>query len=177
VKRDLPFWLMVTASAFGVVTAVVTLVVGDQGPSLPTTLGAAVVLVVGWTAVITRARQEREDDRDVPPPPVAGPPARLVLTRGDDSAGMLRRIRVTVDGVEVAWLKPRTAAEVEVPPGRHRVRAAMDWTTSPVLELVLVPGERAEVRVGLPFSMIWRMVTAPRATLTIERADRLGEHT
>jgi len=45
----------------------------------------------------------------------------------------------------------------------------MDWTTSPALELDLAPGERAEVRSGLPLSMMWRMVTRPGATLTIAR--------
>jgi hypothetical protein len=172
VKRDLPFWLMVTASVFGLVSVVTTVVVVGRGPSLPTALGAGVVLVVGWTAVVTRSRQEREDDRDVARRAVAGPPARLVLSRGDDAAGVLRHIRVSVDGVEVALLKPLTSAEVEVPPGRHRVRASMDWTTSPALDLDLATGERVEVRVGLPLSMIWRMITAPRATLTIERVER-----
>jgi hypothetical protein len=172
VKRDLPFWLMVTASVFGLVAVVIVVVAGDGGPSLPGALGAAVVLVVGWTAVVARARHGGEGDRGAAGPVVPGPPARLVLSRGDDSAGVLRHIRVTVDGVEVALLKPLTSAEVEVPPGRHRVRAAMDWTTSPALDLDLATGERVEVRVGLPLSMIWRMITAPRATLTIERVER-----
>ncbi|GIG36503.1 hypothetical protein [Cellulomonas pakistanensis] len=168
-KRDLSFWLMVAASTFGLVAVVIVVVAGDGEPSLPAALGAAVVLVVGWTAVAVRARQGGRDDRGVAGPTVPGPPARLVLSRGDDSAGMLRRIRVTVDGEPVALLKPRTVAEVDVPPGRHRVRASMDWTTSRAMDLDLVPGERVEIRTRLPFSMIWRMVTAPGDTLTIER--------
>lgn len=174
-KRDLPFWLITVASCFGVVAVVIGVVAGG-GFSWPSAAGAAVVLVVGWTAVIGRSHgardADRAHDRDVPSPVERpGPPARLLLSRGDDSAGMLRHIRVTVDGAEVARLTPLTALEVEVPPGRHRVRASMDWTTSPALELDLAPGERVEVRTGLPFSMIWRMVTAPRATLTIERVE------
>ncbi|WP_282945723.1 hypothetical protein [Cellulomonas endometrii] len=174
-RSDLPFWLISVASAFGVVAVVIGVVAGG-GFSWPSAAGAGVVLVVGWTAVIARGRRGMDDDRALDrevqaPAEGAGPPARLLLSRGDDSAGMLRHIRVTVDGAEVARLKPLTALEVEVPPGRHRVRASMDWTTSPALELDLAPGERVEVRTGLPFSMIWRMVTAPRATLTIERVE------
>lgn len=168
----MPFWLMVAASSFGLVAVVIAVVAGDGGPSLPAALGAAVVLVVGWTAVAAGARQGRQDDRGAAGPTVAGPPARLVLSRGDDSAGVLRHIRVAVDGELVALLKPRTVAEVDVPPGRHRVRASMDWTTSRALDLDLVPGEHVEIRTGLPFSMLWRMVTAPGDTLTIERVGR-----
>ncbi|WP_147794515.1 hypothetical protein [Cellulomonas sp. Y8] len=168
-KRDLPFWLLVAASAVGLAVVVIVVVAGDGGPSLPAALGAAVGLVAGWTAVVVRARQGRPDDRGAAGPTAPGPPARLVLSRGDDSAGMMRHIRVTVDGELVALLKPRTVAEVDVPPGRHRVRASMDWTTSGALDLDLVPGERVEIRTGLPLSMIWRMVTAPGDTLTIER--------
>ncbi len=171
-KRDLPFWSMVAASTVGLVAVVIGVAAGDGGRSLPAALGAAVGLVAGWTAVTIRSRQGRQDDRGVAGPTVPGPPARLVLSRGDDSAGMMRSIRVTVDGEPVALLKPRTVAEVDVPPGRHRVRASMDWTTSRAMDLDLTPGERVEIRTGLPLSMLWRMITAPGDTLTIERLGR-----
>jgi len=172
VKRDLPFWLMVAASTVGLVVVAVVVVAGDGGPSLPAALGVVIGLVVGWTVLAARGRQGRLDDRGFAGLTVPGPPARLVLSRGDDSAGMLRHIRVTVDGQPVALLRPSTVAEVDVPPGRHRVRASMDWTTSRAMDLDLVPGERVEIRTGLPLSMIWRMVTAPDDTLTIERMER-----
>ncbi len=97
-----------------------------------------------------------------------------MLTRGDDTAGLLRHIRVRVDGDLVALLRPMTAVEIAVAPGRHRVRASMDWTTSPELEVDVRPGERVEVRSGLPWSMLWRMVVTPRSTLTIARVDPPG---
>ncbi|NHT17838.1 hypothetical protein [Cellulomonas sp. IC4_254] len=144
-------------------------------------LAVAVAFTLSWAAVAAATRAAHPDDRARDhevgaASPAAGPPARLVLSRGDDTAGVLRHIRVTLDGELVALLGPVTSVEIAVPPGRHRVRAAMDWTTSPALDLDLAPGERVEVRSGLPMSMLWRMITAPAATLTIARVDAPAQY-
>jgi len=93
----------------------------------------------------------------------------LVLSRGDDSAGVLRKIVVTVDGSPVARLSSGATVEVPVSPGRHNVVASMDWTTSPPVQIEVRADERIALRASLPWSGLWKMITSPKATLTLER--------
>jgi hypothetical protein len=95
--------------------------------------------------------------------------AVLVLSRGDDSAGLLRKIVITLDGSPVARLGPGQTVEVSIPAGNHRVIASMDWTTSPSVEIHAEAGERVALQAALPWSGFWKMITSPRSTLTLER--------
>lgn len=93
----------------------------------------------------------------------------LVLSRGDDSAGVVRKIVVTVDGSPVARLSTGATVEVPISPGSHDIAASMDRTTSPSLQIDVRADERVALRASLPWSGLWKMITSPRATLTLER--------
>lgn len=57
----------------------------------------------------------------------------LTVTRSHDSAGILRRMKVRVDGRTVGGLRPGESLTVEVDEGVHTVQGAMDSARSPVL--------------------------------------------
>ncbi len=61
--------------------------------------------------------------------------SRIVVTRPLAMFGRWRRLRVLVDGVERASLRCGDTARLFVAAGPHRVQVAMDWCTSPLLEL------------------------------------------
>jgi len=59
----------------------------------------------------------------------------LTVTRSNDSAGILRKLKVRVDGETVGALRPGQTLTIEVGAGVHTVQGAMDWARSPVLEI------------------------------------------
>ena len=75
----------------------------------------------------------------------------LTIKRLADSAGVWRRIKVEVDGELVARLRPKQSSSVFLSPGRHEVRAKMDWCSSPT---VSIEGQ-ATVEIEYPFAS-WR---------------------
>lgn len=77
--------------------------------------------------------------------------AELHLKRGPDSAAALRRVKFRVDGTVVARLRPFESATVEVAPGRHTVRAEMDWISSASLPVTV----SADVPTELVASLTW----------------------
>jgi len=58
----------------------------------------------------------------------------LTVKRSYDSAGMLRRMKVRVDGEAVGSLRRGETLTIEVDEGVHTVQGAMDLARSPVLE-------------------------------------------
>jgi len=56
-----------------------------------------------------------------------------------------RSYRVLVDDEERAALRPGEHVDVPLPPGRHLVRAAIDWTGSPEVPVDLPRGRRVEL--------------------------------
>ena len=95
--------------------------------------------------------------------------ASLRVERPHDGGGVLRRLRVDIDGQNVAALKQGESAEIPVPSGTHTVTGRMDWTSSPPLDIDLVEDEQVRVEVALPFSALWNMVRRPQTALTIRR--------
>lgn len=95
--------------------------------------------------------------------------ATLRLSRPHDGGGILRRLRVEVDGREVAALKQGESVAVPVPAGTHSVTGRMDWTSSPPLEVEVAENDEVRVEVALPFSAIWNMLRRPGSALTIQR--------
>ena len=93
----------------------------------------------------------------------------LRLTRPHDGGGILRRLRVEVDGHEVAALRQGESVTVPLPIGAHTVIGRMDWTSSPLLDLLLAEADEVHVEVALPLSALWNMVRRPRTALTIRR--------
>ncbi|WP_328338559.1 hypothetical protein [Micromonospora sp. NBC_00421] len=61
--------------------------------------------------------------------------ASVVVRRGNDLGGLLRRMKIELDGVVVARLKQGESITLKVNPGPHVFRARLDWLTSAPLEL------------------------------------------
>jgi hypothetical protein len=95
--------------------------------------------------------------------------ARLRVTRPYDGGGILRRLRVEIDGREVAVLKQYRSVDLPVPPGRHTVVGRMDWAGSASLTVDLAEDEELHLELALPLMPMWdRMQRSPRA-LSIRR--------
>lgn len=81
-----------------------------------------------------------------------------------------RAYRVVVDGTERGTVRPGGSLEVTLAPGRHVVRAAIDWTGSPDVAVDLVPGGR----VTLVVRPAGQALTALLQALTRRRYLALG---
>jgi hypothetical protein len=95
--------------------------------------------------------------------------ATLRLERPHDGGGILRRLRVEVDGREVAALPQGKSVAVPVAAGAHSVMGRMDWTSSPALDVEVAEGDEVRIEVALPLSAMWNMLRRPRSALTIRR--------
>ena len=60
---------------------------------------------------------------------------------------LLRRYEVEVDGVVRGSVARGERLEIDVPAGRHDVRAKIDWTGSPVVPVEVPPGQAVTLRV------------------------------
>jgi hypothetical protein len=92
----------------------------------------------------------------------------LRLSRPVDGGGSLRRLRVEVDGREVAALRPRTTVDVPLPAGTHTAVARLDWSSSEPLEFTVDDDGEVPVEVAVPVSS-WDSVLRPRSALRIRR--------
>ena len=78
----------------------------------------------------------------------------LRVRRARDSAGIFRRIGIEVDGRRVGGVRHGATAEFPVEPGRHAVRARMDWHSSPVIEVDVAADATTELTVAYELSAI-----------------------
>jgi hypothetical protein len=58
-----------------------------------------------------------------------------------------RRYWIEINGARAGQIGSDEQVEFSVPPGVHDVRAAIDWTGSPVVRLALAPGQTARLTV------------------------------
>lgn len=91
--------------------------------------------------------------------------AQLVLQRASDTAGAARRVRVDLDGVVVARLRPGQAETVSVRSGPHSIQARMDWTSSSPLSVEIPKNGKVQVEVSMPWSAFWKSYLTPRRAL------------
>ncbi len=92
-------------------------------------------------------------------------PATLRVQRPQDTGGMLRDLRVLVDGERLAGLKPGESADLVLSPGQHEVQGAMDWAHSPIVTVDLHDGMTAVVEVSLPFTAVFRSFFSPKRAI------------
>ena len=59
----------------------------------------------------------------------------------------IRAYRLFIDGVFCGKIKRGGEVSVDVAPGEHTARAAIDWTGSPLAVFTAVPGEVVRIRV------------------------------
>jgi hypothetical protein len=97
--------------------------------------------------------------------------SELIIRRVDDSAGVLRRMRILVDGVEVAKLRPGRRTNVSVPPGVHRIRAQLDWCSSDDLDVEIGIASECAIEVEFPFSAVLRVFYRPKGTIKIRKVN------
>jgi hypothetical protein len=96
--------------------------------------------------------------------------ATIRVRRDADSAGYFRRMAIEVDGTVVACLRPDHEETVSLSAGRHVVRARMDWTFSPPVEVQLAESDEVELVTSFPWSALVSMIIRPRSALVLRRA-------
>ncbi|MBW9204588.1 DUF4399 domain-containing protein [Mumia sp. zg.B17] len=93
--------------------------------------------------------------------------ATLVLRRGYDSGGALRRLSFRLDNDVVARLRPNREVRIEVPAGEHTLQVAMDWATSEPMSVLIEEDETVCVLGAIQFSMILKVFYRPRTALKL----------
>ena len=93
--------------------------------------------------------------------------AELRVRRGPDTAGVLRRILIEVDGTVSAGLRPDEEQIVTVAAGRHVLRARMDWIASEAVAVGVGADDVVELETALPWRAILDMVTRPKSALVL----------
>ncbi|GAB4079840.1 hypothetical protein GCM10028783_07880 [Modestobacter muralis] len=74
----------------------------------------------------------------------------------------LRSYRVQIDGAEVGSLACGEELVLPVVPGTYRVRAVLDWSGSPMVDVDVAAGETVTLRVEPAGSAVAATFTAPR---------------
>jgi hypothetical protein len=93
----------------------------------------------------------------------------IVVTRASVWYGMLRRMRVTIDGEIVGRISAGETRSFPVAPGRHRVRVGIDWISSRELEVVVPPA--APLRCPGTFRTFALTFVRPHRALKLETPD------
>jgi hypothetical protein len=86
----------------------------------------------------------------------------------DDQRDRGRSYRIEIDGERVGKLRRGETARYRVAPGSHTVRARIDWTGSPAIEVDASPDAPARVVVGpagLPYEF-WLAIGDRYLTIT-----------
>ena len=106
---------------------------------------------------------------------LVGGDAQITIRRESPNDVGFREIFVSLDGEQIAILKPNDAVTVTVTPGAHRLRAhnTLFWKTH---DVVLRPGEHARFtavnRAGFGTFGFMTFLGASPLYLTFERDDR-----
>lgn len=73
----------------------------------------------------------------------------LIISREKSYWGdILRKYNVMVDGQCMAQIENGGTAQIDIPPGRHKVWVAIDWCRSPKLEIDITDGEDQTFQCG-----------------------------
>lgn len=83
----------------------------------------------------------------------------LHIHRPKQYADRIRRYQLFVDGIREAEIDAGSEVSIEVAPGRHELRARIDWGLSNVLVMEVGEGERRYVEVGANAAG-WRVLLA-----------------
>ena len=93
----------------------------------------------------------------------------IVIRRPNDGGGHFRRLKVFIDGVQVAGLRPNRSHTAEVTVGIHQVQARMDWVTCNPLTIDITSEQVITVEVSLPFSAAIKSFTDPKHAVQARR--------
>src|SRR5262249_2606798 len=84
---------------------------------------------------------------------------KLVITRPRQYADMLRQYRLVVDSDLAYTIGRGQSVDISLPPGRHRLIAAIDWARSNPVEIELLPDQDCRLEVGSNVAG-WRLLLA-----------------
>jgi len=94
----------------------------------------------------------------------------LCVYRNREWSGLLRGVRLILDGVEVGRLRPGRSLTVRVAPGPHRLQARQDWAFSEELSLCVSEEERVPIRLAYPFSALKETLLRPKSAIHLHRS-------
>lgn len=99
--------------------------------------------------------------------------AKLIISRPRNvDVDLLRSYTLVLDGSRCERIKRGETVAIDVDPGRHTVKARVDWTGSPEREVNVAPGTVTRLWIGpggIWPSMIWRCFTRTRYLRFTER--------
>lgn len=75
----------------------------------------------------------------------------LKIVRRLEWFGMLRRVKVEVDGENAGSLRARGSLELDLPAGVHQVQALRAWVGSPVHGVTITDDAVSIVGISLPY--------------------------
>ena len=108
-----------------------------------------------------------------------GETATITFRRSTQWFGIIRRLKVLVDGVERAALRGGQVAQVEVLAGEHVVKTKMDWCFSNTMKIDCKPEEPVVVDCDsalLPLAALYVFV-APGKVFRVAEGDLPHENT
>ncbi|MDZ7681847.1 MAG: hypothetical protein U5J63_09105 [Fodinibius sp.] len=76
--------------------------------------------------------------------------AIIRVSRGNHFFGMVRRLKVYLNGEVKGYVHRDTSTDIEVSPGRYLLYVKMDWCSSKVVEIDIGDGEQVEYRAHTP---------------------------
>ena len=82
-----------------------------------------------------------------------------------------RRYKIYVDGVKVAAIGNGKTIEIPVAVGEHRVKARLDWCSSPEVVVNVTAGQRAALAVGTVgpvYNMLANQLFRPNRYLALD---------
>jgi len=82
----------------------------------------------------------------------------VIIRRGNDPMGRMRRMRVEIDGSTAAHLSVNSSESLDISSGNHILRARMDWQSSKPLRVALSTDETITVVVGSSWRMLTRII-------------------
>ncbi len=92
----------------------------------------------------------------------------LKVRRGNDYGAFARSVKLHIDGVHRASLKPGEEIAFDVMPGHHRLRASLDWIRSRELKLEVRNEEPLSVEMSVPADAYWKTWLKPSQALEIK---------
>jgi hypothetical protein len=99
--------------------------------------------------------------------------AVIALHRPLEATNAGRRYKIYVDGVKVAAVRVGKTIEIPVTPGEHRVKAKLDWCSSPEVVINVVAGQPSNLAVetvGPIYAMLANQLFRPSRYLALVSA-------
>ena len=101
----------------------------------------------------------------------------LVVQRPQEWFGVLRDLKVIVDGKRVGGLRPRQYLSMDLPDGRHTVQGRMDWCTCRPFEVSVFESEATFVELSIPFRSFVKAFALPTRAIKVQEVPGRSDGT